>query len=224
MALQQWSPHNRFQLRPGYVLFSTSVPSYHAMIVRENSHATATAGLAIPVYHISPPLGEPQSLDGHHTPDEQTYLGFLDVLDEEDCRQIVEAVRQLGRNLSSVRLSYGLDTHSTVFNDPNRRGRQRTKMRFSCASFVESCYEHIGADLVDEKSVVPIGDAAVWEAFYSADTYSAESAAALTRKVGLRQPGPWPVLLPASQMRAFAQLRTDCAHAYRATHGDHPYA
>ena len=199
------------------------------MLIREGS---AQSG---PGHSVRLPICD-MTLGGIRYPDDQPapfhklrpgcHVGILPELDAESAQEAVEAIRSLisDPSVSGDRGIYSLATHGIFEEDPNAPGEFIAGVRCSCASLVEWCYEQIGkdADLISE-AVVPEQTAEqLWQKLMRGAPFNAEEAAERLVGWGLSGPGPWRVLLPAYQMRAFQQARGILPYA--PTLEDHPYA
>lgn len=228
MALHKWNQEHPPDLRAGYALFSTRlVPllprTYHAMLFVEhvvNPHL----GTQVRICDMAPPMhfGGPREV---HRLTQQSYAGSFEDLSREEHRQALGAALQIRWRAPSAQdfnesCEYCLSTHGVEIDDPNDDGASILRVRCSCSSLVEWCYGRIGVDLVRADTLPMYSEEELHAKFYpESDDDSLKNQ---LQSYGLTGAGPWPVLLPAYQMKAF-QKQTTTQLPYDGVATDHPW-
>lgn len=226
MPLHNWNVEHPPLIREGYALFCTRLATrrprtYHAMLV-VSKFVDPENGAQVRICHMAPPLGfGDQPGDVHHLC-EYSYVGALDRLTTRHYQQLLAAAYSLRGSATNANGSYGtywLGTHGVDVDDPNDRGSFLLAPHCSCASLVEWCYEQIGVDLVNSADLPAYSALEVRDLF--CPWISEERVLKTVGSFGLSGDGPWQLLLPAQQMRAFAAPSESLP--YLASKGDHPW-
>lgn len=226
MPLQKWSVEHPPLIGEGYALFCTQLTrhrpqSYHAMLVVTKA-VDPEIGAQVRICDMAPPMrfGD-QMTDVHHL-GEYSYVGSLDHLTTRHYQQVLAAAYSLRGRPPNANGSYGtywLGTHGVDVEDPNDPGSFLLAPHCSCASLVEWCYEQIGVDLVSARHLPAYSASEVRDLF--CPWMSKERLLKSLGSVGLSGDGPWQLLLPAQQMRAFASDPETLP--YRSSKADHPW-
>ena len=214
----------------GTVIFDTrlleGIRCYHAMLVRPGAARSTEDGRSeVPVSDMtSRGIRWPED-DFWHTLHEDCYVGVFPEVDGETIREVIEEMRALRRDPDAIGTPevYTVACHGIHEVAPNDPTHFLPGIHCSCASLIEYCYEQVGEnlDLVRE-ATVPLLDAEnLWRLLVPGSPFTPRVRRILARTCGLTDEGPWPVLLPAYQMRAFANGFAQLPH--NAALEDHPY-
>lgn len=224
MSLRRWDTNNPPPVRLGYALFHTRIfpelpATYHAMLVASET-IDATRGFRVRIADMGPPLRFGDEPTERRLHGQDYYVGWLNELDDEDYQQVLAAAHSLrGRPPSAQGMagSYWLGTHGVEITDPNDEDGTFATPHCSCASLVEWCFSKAGRDLVQE-STLPLYSAEEINTTFCPYLPNVDEVREQLAIWGLGGAGPWPLLLPAQQMKAF---QNGCP--YRASKGDHPW-
>ena len=215
----------------GAALFDTTPPqgaalnSYHVMIVCPGAARTGAGGIVeLPICDMTlQGIRYPGQQDAYAGLNGLCYLGTLNGWTGEDTMQLIENLAAVRDTITAFGKAevYSLACHGIFPEDPNNPGEFLPDPACSCASFVEHCFETAGRghDIVDKDAVPSLHAEQLWDLLVHGHPYEQLTAERVLRKWGLKTSGPWPVLLPAYQIRAFATGSIP----YAPTMGDHPY-
>jgi len=144
------------------------------------------------------------------------YRGYFGELDVPFYKTVIEYLDRLKGRADSLRIdaeywlaSHGVDEISIP--DPDEPRESLPVLRCSCASFVEWCYSQAGTDLVKAGTERAYGFDEV-NTLFNPHSRPEEEFRAKIASWGLEGEGPWPILLPASQMRAFQKALEELPH------------
>ena len=221
MPLQRSSTPTPVPLLRGAVLFDAdprlSVRCYHAAIVAAGNDAlTLEIGKPISVHEMDRELRfGTKKREQQPVVTEHTYLGSLSGPDStEKMLRVLRVISRLAHTLvprRAKRARYSLGSPSLV-PLPAVDGQPTSwEGRFSCVSFVEWCYTEAGQDLVDDDRLPKLdGEQIAWLFEFSDRpplTKKTEIETFLAKRGLEPTQGPWPILLPGYQMRAFFEER-----------------
>ena len=224
------SEANSSEFIVGAVIFDTTLPSpffrcYHAMLIRPGAARSTPEGkTSVPISDMTTAgINWPEKEQWHEL-HEQCYVGDFPEADRDLLRSVVEELRGLRRDPQAAENDgvYSLATHGVYKKSPNDPNAFLPGIYCSCSSLIEHCYEQASKnlDLVREESV-PLVDAKKLWTQISSRAYNSSRVLTMLNDLGLPGTGPWHVLLPAYQMRAFAKGLSSLPHD--AGIEDHPY-
>jgi hypothetical protein len=229
MALERWA---QGALNPKYcagtVLFDITRPggnfrSYHVMLVRDGITQTGSSGkIEVPISDMTGKQIQWPDHNAWHELHTECFAGYFPELTMEQTREALEELCRLRRTQTATGPEfYTLATHGILQDDPNAPGNPGVSISCSCASLIEHCYEKSGVDLVRADRVPPITAEKLWSLVGNGTAFRGVHRDILARW-GLVGDGPWPVLLPAYQMRAFDAPLSSLSE-YQPVPEHHPY-
>ena len=163
---------------------------------------SVTAGSEVPVLEMGPPLnvgarGAPLGQTAAHV------VGWLEGITREERDGIAEWIADLRTgNVSFAYIAYP----GHQLDESNGR---ITRMRFSCAGFVERCYALGARVLLIGSGGLPEVPLSILQNIWDRRVDSA----AVRRRVGLQGDGPWQVLLPGYLLHALDKPREGLPYA-----------